>query len=246
MGARIVGWFSQSQIMFVGSVALAALAAGCATTDGGGSSDTTTASSPVCELAAPFKAPACVPFCSGELACPDGHVCTLNGAKFQCTAPGTQVVDKPCNDSARCATGACVVTETDGSRCFSFCDKDADCPAGKNCNVRVAVDGGGEAKLCGAKPAACDIYAQDCTGEGDGCYLGDGATVCVKAGTAEVGAACNASNDCAKSLICAGSKCLEICNPKTNGPDPKCTFKCPDNTSGLDGETTIAVCTLPK
>ncbi len=186
----------------------------------------------------------CSPFCTDTRGCPDGDVCTLNGGAYQCLDAGPQAFGKPCNSEALCAAGACISTDTDGNRCLGFCRADDDCPETEACNVTVKVESGDEVRFCGVKPKACSMFLQDCSEEGQGCYLGDPDPVCIKAGDKETGAACTSSNDCSPGRLCIDDKCLEVCNPRTNGADPKCDFKCPGRQANLTGYTDIAVCTI--
>ncbi|MBT9558354.1 MAG: hypothetical protein IV100_20135 [Myxococcales bacterium] len=187
---------------------------------------------------------ACSPFCAETMGCGDGQLCTLNGGAYQCLDAGPQTVGKPCNNEALCGEGACISTDKDGNRCLGFCRKDEDCPETEACNVTVKLESGDEVGFCGARPKACSMFLQDCTEAGQGCYLGDPDPVCIKAGDKETGAACTASNDCSPGRLCIDDKCLEVCNPRTNGADPKCDFKCPGRQANLTGYTDIAVCTI--
>ncbi len=191
----------------------------------------------------PPQGAACSPFCEPS-GCADGQFCTLSGDAFVCAEVGPQAVGKPCGEGVPgCGAGACIQTESEGSRCLPFCQDEEGCADGETCNVVVPL-GASEVRFCGPKPPGCDLFAQDCAEAGKGCYLGEDEAICLDAGEGKVGEACKGGDDCAAGMLCIDAKCLEICNPNTSGPQPRCSTKCPGRDAGIEGEKGVAVCTL--
>ena len=210
-------------------------------TDGTDSSD----GSAVCANADYFAGATCDPTCE-ESGCSDGQICTVGNSGPVCAKPGTQVIGKGCNDSTPCAEGLCLQDGL-GSTCFAACVNDIDCPAGFSCSIIVS-DTSPEIRACAEKGAACDIFTQECPaaddGSAQGCYLAGVGPECAPAGTLGEGDDCDEANECKPGLLCISDRCHVACNPKTNGPDPKCTFSCSLGSVGIQGSNDVAVCDL--
>ncbi len=229
----------------------------CAPAPGGGSKGSDTGTEDTggatggeggCAHASAYSAEACNPLCPDESGCVDGQSCTFEGSGFGCidipTGEG-EAADlwKGCNDSKPCKHGGCVdVPDLGNNKCAPFCKEDADCGAGYSCVLEVSYGGTAPIFMCAPKPAACSVYEQNCEEEGTACYLA-GDTGCMEAGEAKKGDDCDTPNACLPGLICVSDRCHEVCNPKTNGPDPKCHLYC--QFSGIQGLDDIAICSLP-
>jgi hypothetical protein len=138
-----------------------------------------------------------------------GASCTVWDANM-----ATQTDD--CDVGLVCRNDGC------GSRCYRFCQTDADCP-GAACLARP----GEIAKTCDVPFAACDpvggAAASSCPGGGAslGCYLSaasPGQTVCdCPTGDQREGLACATSRDCLPGLACldplggADLRCRVVC-----------------------------------
>ena len=212
--------------------------------DSGDGTDGSTGAS-VCPNADYFADSVCDPTCE-ESGCAEGQLCTLGNNGLACAAPGTQPVGKGCNESTACAEGFCLQDGL-GSTCFAGCVEDSDCPGGFACTIVVS-DTTPEVRACAEKGAACSIFDQGCAaaedGTAQGCYLAGAGPECAPAGELEEGDACDNGNACKPGLLCISDRCHVACNPKTNGPNPKCEFSCALGTVGIQGETDVAICDL--
>jgi hypothetical protein len=173
-----------------------------------------------------------------ESGCADAQICTLNGTQLVCMAPGTQKLNLGCNDETLCAQGLCVIADGENiGKCRLLCVEDSDCEDPDYACLVTYSYANGTVGACDIKPPACNVFEQDC-GAGMGCYL-DG---CLEAGEGAKGSECSAPNECKPGLLCVSSKCNEICNPKTGGPDPKCHLKCPGTQASIQGEDDVGIC----
>ena len=174
--------------------------------------------------------------------------CAVDGQA--CTDPATQQND----------TFACVADDTGtGAVCRQFCDADnadatgsVDCPANSYCiDIGTSnIDG-----LTGACiPGDCTTNIFDtsaCSGTGTCLPVGNGASFCITAGTARVGAACNVSTAatpptsdiCARGLLCSNNTCIAPCNRANGNADCGAGESClgafdntPRNRPGLCGQ----------
>ena len=198
--------------------------------------------SPTCPYNNHYKEQPCNPLCPDSSGCAAGESCTVGPAGFLGCVSDGQSLGMGCNDETLCKEGLCLELEVDGKKCRPFCVGDVDCPDGGLCGAEMSV-GSLTFGLCTPPPPSCNVFEQDCVGQGMACVLGDGDTICMEAGQKTVNEACDAVNDCIAGLICVSDKCHEPCNPKTGGPEPKCHLKCPGSTGEVTDE--VAVCSLP-
>ncbi len=211
-----------------------------------GTGDDETASD--CAYAGAYATEGCNPLCPEDRGgCDEGFSCTFVGAGFGCVQIPTgegEAADlwKGCNDEKPCKQGGCIDVPELGKKCSPFCKEDADCGAEYQCSVELSYGGTAPILMCAPRPAACSVYKQDCP-EGEGCYLAGG-TGCYEVGEAKKGDDCSEVNSCLKGLLCVSDRCHEVCNPKTNGPDPKCHLFCPTG-GAIQGVPDIGVCPLP-
>ena len=181
--------------------------------------------------------------------------CAVDGQL--CTDPATQETD----------TFLCVTDATGtGAVCRQFCDAttadetaSADCPANSYC---LDVGGSSPTGLTGAcLPGDCTTNIFDnaaCGGTGTCLPVGNGASFCISAGTANVGAPCNldtsasppASDSCARGLLCSANTCIEPCNRANGNADCAGGDAClgafentPRNRPGLCGQGCAAFST---
>jgi hypothetical protein len=177
----------------------------------------------------------------GNTGCPEDQYCTYGcdeSGKFVgpiCDKAGTKKYGETCYGAGSCMEGLCAnpTGEDTVATCHKICTKDADCGEGDQCvDLTDPLF-----KLCTAQaqPFPCNLLAQNCKLDTDGCYFDDtqGTTTCLTAGSNKEGEACNGqSNDCAAgaacfiySLTCHNFCALEkgkepTCNP--DGPYPVC------------------------
>jgi hypothetical protein len=215
---------------------------GGATTEAGTDDGAATTTGGDCPFAAEFAGASCDPLCD-QSGCAEGQICTLNGANLVCMAPGTKEYGSACSMDANyaCAEGLCVIAEGESiGKCRRFCMDDSDCDdPDYACLVSYKRGADDTVSACDLKPPPCSVFEQDCEA-GMGCYLSG----CLEAGEGNVEDACSAPNECKPGLLCISSKCHEVCNPKTGGPDPKCKFKCPLTMASITGEDDVGVCSL--
>jgi hypothetical protein len=122
----------------------------------------------------------------------------------------------------------------------------SECGADKVCNSWIQTNPA--IGLCTPRPDTCDIYAQDCPGEGDGCTFGrdpdtnDPIFVCEPSGPQGQGALCSGGGGrCMEGLICIReeddmSRCHKVCEG-----DDACDFN--DQTcSGRSSTWQVTFC----
>ncbi|MBW2460569.1 MAG: hypothetical protein JRH11_02900 [Deltaproteobacteria bacterium] len=176
---------------------------------------------------------ACVPegaACATTLVCeaPDG-VCGTCLPEALAVSP--RLFGDPCNDGARCASGAC-----EAGRCSRACDSAAPCPDGSHCRGAICIPGGlGGAgdrcqteEDCRASAPSCAEPEQLCAvpcNELGRCAVGFEcvADSCLPLGAA-LGETCVASSEC-RSDRCEGGACTRTCD----AADPCAAgFECAD------------------
>lgn len=164
--------------------------------------------------------------------CPQGRQCTyvLNGtvASRACVAEGQKDAGESCSPGTlaqSCMTGLVCVGSQGGAdpRCVRYCYRDADCPSGDACLGTISIAGTLEVPLyCRPPYAKCDLAAQNCQVQGEGCYPSTVGNVCLPAGSGAVGQPCNGliPNECVRAALCGRppsatqDTCLAICaNP---------------------------------
>jgi hypothetical protein len=172
-----------------------------------------------------------------------GSKCTVVDDSRTCGPAGEQERDTACTQDGMCELGTLCATYADAQRCMQFCDAQHPCGANSACFVRVTGPADmTEGRVCGQ---ICGLLSQDCAGKAQGCYPSAATLgalmergICVDAGTAVEGAACEAANDCAEGLTCIDSgTCVEMCD--RNGANT-CTAGL--TCKALVGHTTTGVC----
>ena len=165
-----------------------------------------------------------------EQDCMNGQACgfaQVDGkTQRTCGPAGTGMEGAECTNAA-CAAGlACVIlAQGQPAVCLRYCNTNADCSAPDLCNQAIAPQGTNERPLvCAPPPAACDVLAQDCADQSQGCFLTNNGPACLPAGTAAVGEPCQ-NTRCVKGATCvtlqdAGTECATLCGfPNT---EPTC------------------------
>ncbi len=166
---------------------------------------------------------ACDPTAPSE-GCPADEACFLNNdATTDCKVPaGAGEFGEPCSSTvADCRPGHICTPSGDGSICAALCSEAAGscatlCPVG---SAAKPVSGGYTACLPGGEPpdspdlVPCDLLAQDCAGEAQGCYPTQGGTFCLIAGTTSAGNSCAGTNDCKLGAFCfSNGQCVTVCD----------------------------------
>ncbi|MFT5356315.1 MAG: hypothetical protein ACI9KE_003538 [Polyangiales bacterium] len=159
-----------------------------------------------------------------------------DSAMSVCAPAGAVALGGTCMAADECQLGLSCI----GNTCQPLCcgDSDADCPAGGVCNGLSNLEGIGVCLL----PDGCDLVMQTGCGAMLGCYplSSEGGTRCATSGAAAVGAACEASNDCAGGTICLDDGvCHSLCalESETCG-DQRC--------APLNGFDEVGVCVAPS
>ncbi len=161
--------------------------------------------------------------------CPSG-TCALTAATPGCvTGVGDAGEGDPCGTTTDCTTGLGCFAQGDGGICGRLCcpGDDAACGTGEQCaGTGMLVDGVDTPWGRCLASRSCDVLhpAETCE-PGEGCYIvsATGDTECLRAGSADVGGACTAQNDCAAGLFCGGlthMACLRICSLADAGAAP--------------------------
>lgn len=175
---------------------------------------------------APLPAPAqCDYFLSCGCNTPAQKCSVFTGGKG-CVGAGSKAAGQTCADDSECAPGTICASYGGALRCLTFCDPAHACSTGNACYIRVTQMQTEVGRVCGQ---ICDLRAQDCTYDGQGCYPSDAILgqaekgICVGAGAGAEGATCTLANDCAEGLTCLDSdgKCHKLCD--LGGAEPKCT-----------------------
>lgn len=205
----------------------------------------------------------CVTTLGETFACVSGR-CVDTGAPVPCAVDGQACTDPATQQND---TFACVADDTSASAvCRQFCDAanadataSSDCPANSYCiDIGTSnVDG----LTGGCIPGDCATNIFDttaCGGTGTCLPVGNGASFCVTAGTARLGAACNvstaatqpASDICARGLLCSNNTCIAPCNRANGNADCAAGDSClgafdntPRNRPGLCGQGCAAFST---
>jgi hypothetical protein len=170
-----------------------------------------------------------------------------------CTADGTDAVGAACTEAAAvntsdsCAKGG----ECYNGLCHEICSTVNDqCTDGV---CQTFVDGSGNPLPTEICLFSCDPLLQDCTGEGEGCFIAREA-VCVRAGSAVTGDPCQNANGCVKGNICLGDPgvCRLMCGTieemwADDGADPPALTwpTCCGNAAG-DCATATLACATPN
>ena len=178
-----------------------------------------------------------------QTGCAVGEKCALilddpdSGAgHVGCVADGTQAVGAACTEPTvaggadNCLAGGDCYRGTCNEICTTVNDQCADG------TCVTFQDGNGNPIPIEICLPSCDLLAQDCVGEGTGCYLA-GEPVCVGAGSANLGEPCAAANACMVGMVCVGSDmggffCRGFC-----GPWMDCFTKAGEVTSCACGAT---------
>jgi hypothetical protein len=186
--------------------------------------------------------PACREGCSlVAQTCAAGEKCTfatVDGGPLQRTcrpAGGADGENQPCTafqgGEDTCAPGlVCVLEDASATEntCRRFCNADADCTGGQLCLEQSSFPPGTDERprLCVAPPAGCDPLAPSCPSPSEGCYPTADGGICAVAGSAEPGATCGFSNDCAAGATCIaradGGTCAAICRIPADAGAPSC------------------------
>lgn len=131
-----------------------------------------------------------------------------------CAADGADAIGEACTEASAVGTAdSCMAGgECYNELCHQICTTVSDSCSDGTC--QTFVDGLGNplpTELC---LFSCDPLAQDCAAANEGCYLAR-AAVCVRSGTAAIGAPCTYANNCVEGAICIGSPgtCRALCGP---------------------------------
>jgi len=195
-----------------------------ATTDGGGSVADVTAVKDTFDAGPPVCSP------SKNTGCGAGEKCDYDENDVpRCVKAGSLKSGEPCQGPGECAVGTCITSQNGSTQCAPYCvtvSGLSSCPGEVDCNK---VDGH-KWKVCDmAKYTPCDPFKQDCDDKTQACYSGQGGFNCLKAGTAEIDASCQSTNDCKKGLTCAGNAgasggfCKSLCDPTKPAGQNGCT-----------------------
>ncbi|MFK8000868.1 MAG: hypothetical protein AB8H86_14820 [Polyangiales bacterium] len=161
---------------------------------------------------------------------------SADSAMTVCGGPGATPIGGDCTTADGCQSGLSCI----GGKCQPLCcgDSDADCPTGGVCNGLSNLEGIGVCLL----PDGCNLVMQTGCDDGLGCYplSSEGGTRCATSGAAAVGAACEASNDCAGGTICLDDgTCHSLCELESDTcGDQRC--------SPLNGFEAVGVCVAPS
>lgn len=161
--------------------------------------------------------------------CPIDQTCIFDeNDQIACVEKGSVPVGGECGPNDLCEIGVCMDLGGTGARCYKFCKIQVHCGPGLQC---LGIQGK-PWKVCELPPDAfkdiqCSLLKQDCKSPKQGCYY-TGVTktpICVTAGNADKGQACEKPEDCKKGLVCYNKICHLLCDK--NGGEPSC----PENES---------------
>jgi hypothetical protein len=150
--------------------------------------------------------------------CAEGEKCgfpTSGATKAQCTPAGEKAIGEECSGSGDCKEGTCISLNDTGNLCYAFCKTMA------HCNLEECLDlKDSPYKVCelDVEYETCNMLAQDCTKNDQGCYVTDDGSVCLPSGTAAVAEECESVSDCAPGGVCINKRCKKICNKTEDDP----------------------------
>lgn len=175
--------------------------------------------------------------CEGTDKCYPGS----EGEPRYCAPPGTVAVGETCKGEGDCQSGAFCPAE--GAKCSQICSATVSCTNGATCEM-----GDSSLGLCDYRVSdACDVFAQDCSKEGQKCILPNATNtgMCYPStGNRQQGDACEDDIDsCGTGLDCTSwtdssgaqvSQCAAFCE---NG-----NSSCPSETTCQSTEVTGTLC----
>ena len=151
--------------------------------------------------------------------CQQGSHCAYNEAgQIACARSGPRQPGETCGGAEGCKLGQCSTLPDISADplCYTYCNVPGDCAETHTCAGVTDQP----FKLCVPKPeeVTCNLLAQDCTKEGQACFLlQDQATgvnkyLCVNSMGVEPGQPCQYANACTAGYICINSACTKICD----------------------------------
>ncbi len=165
-----------------------------------------------------------------QTGCGAGQGCYPTNIGWRCLNAGGTAAGGTCQFTNNCSPWTLCVN----SLCQEPCSVKEDAPAEYKCEeicasfnqLNPAEWGVG---FCTAT-STCGFWAQDCEDATQNCYVTGSAAVCMDPGAnGDAGASCQQPNDCAKGLVCAQGKCIEVCSIDELQPPPTpiCVDDCP-------------------
>lgn len=179
---------------------------------------------------------ACDPFVARS--CGVGRLCVATedatGTRCVSAASSLRGEGSSCTSSNQCAEGLDCVTRGSTTRCYRRCRPDSlrTCGADSRCWI-TGFDRAGCVDYCLNIGPPCDVVRQDCA-SGFACYsywddeLVAVSSLCATTGTAPVGAACTALNDCVRGASCIDRLCRRVCNTTADCTSGTCAGTVPE------------------